>query len=172
MIVTADIYDHYHRTVEVCDWQFRSFGQRRAFYGPCETIWSYEDHRPVLEALKQEGRGRVLVVDAGGSLRIGVLGDRLAAIGMANGWVGVVVNGAVRDSVGLDALDIGVKAAGVTARRADIATEGAGPRIVGFGGIRFAPGQWVYADEDCILVSPEQLDLEQVTAPPVAAEYR
>lgn len=172
MLVTADIYDHYHQAVQVCDWQFRSFGRSRSFFGPCETIWSYEDHRPVLEALKQEGRARVLVVDAGGSLRVGVLGDRLAAIGIANGWVGIIINGAVRDSVGLDALDIGVKAGGVTARRAEIATDGAGPRIVGFGGVRFVPGQWVYADEDCILVSAEKLDLAKVAPPAPSAQYQ
>jgi hypothetical protein len=39
-----------------------------------------------LQALEDSGRGRVLVVDAGGSMRCAVLGDNLAAMGVKNGW--------------------------------------------------------------------------------------
>jgi hypothetical protein len=65
----------------------------------------------------KEGNGRVLVVDGHDSLRVGVLGDRIAAKAVANGWIGVVIVGAIRDSHGIDQLNIGVKALGVTARR-------------------------------------------------------
>lgn len=40
----------------------------------------------VVQALEEEGTGRVLVVDAGASLRCAVLGDNLAAMGVKNGW--------------------------------------------------------------------------------------
>ena len=43
-IVTADLYDAHHETVEVCELQFRSFGKKRAFYGPCSTLKTVEDH--------------------------------------------------------------------------------------------------------------------------------
>jgi len=38
------------------------------------------------QALEEEGRGRVLVVDTGASMRCAVLGDNLAAMGVKNGW--------------------------------------------------------------------------------------
>ena len=97
--------------------QFRSFGQRRSFHGRCVTVRTFEDHLPVLEALQKPGNDGVLVVDAGGSLRVGVMGDRVAEVGMRNGWAGAIIHGAIRDSAGIDQLDFGVKALGATARR-------------------------------------------------------
>jgi hypothetical protein len=38
------------------------------------------------QALEEDGKGRVLVVDAGASMRCAVLGDNLAAMGAKNGW--------------------------------------------------------------------------------------
>lgn len=111
-VCTADLYDAFHETVDVCALQFRSYGKHRTFFGPAVTLVSLEDHTPVLATLSEPGLGRVLVVDGGGSMRIGVLGDRLAGIAANNNWAGIVVNGVVRDSNGIDNLDIGIKALG------------------------------------------------------------
>lgn len=161
-IVTADIYDTYHASLRVCELQFRSFGRHMSFYGACSTLTAFEDHTPVLKALSEPGHGRVLVVDGAGSLRVGVMGDRLAGIGAGNGWTGLVVNGAIRDSLGINALPLGVKALGVTARRGW--SPGPSQRDVplAFGGIHVNPGDWIYADEDCVLASAEQLDLSKI----------
>jgi regulator of ribonuclease activity A len=169
-IVTADLYDQHHGTIAVCERQFRSFGRRQAFFGPCSTLKTFEDHTPVLAALSEAGNGRVLVVDGESSLRVGLMGDRLAAIGAANGWVGLVIDGAIRDSLGIEQLTIGVKALGTTARRGWI--PGAGQRDVPLliGGVTFSPGDWVYADVDCVLVSPHELDLRTSPAPLTASE--
>ncbi len=171
-IVTADLYDQHHETVAVCELQFRSFGRHAGFSGQCTTIALFEDHTPVLAALSEAGKGRVLVVDGKGSLRIGVMGDRLAGIAVANGWAGVVVNGAIRDSAGMAGLDIGVKALGVTARRGW--TPGPSERDVplSFGGVTFTSGDWIYADVDSVLVSPEKLDLTAEPAPLQSEEPR
>ena len=161
-IVTADIYDVYHASLNVCELQFRSFGQRRSFYGRCVTVRTFEDHLPVLEALQKPGNGGVLVVDAGGSLRIGVMGDRVAEVGVRNGWVGAIIYGAIRDSSGIDQLDFGVKALGVTARRTWLHGTGHHDGPLTFGGAPFAPGCWIYADSDCVLTSKDELDLSKV----------
>jgi regulator of ribonuclease activity A len=158
-IVTADLYDAHHARVRVCDVQFRSYGMRRSFFGPCVTLKVFEDHIPVLETLRTPGDGRVLVVDAGGSLRIGVMGDRVATVGVENGWAGAVIFGAVRDSAGIDGLDFGVKALGATARRTWIHTQGHRDVPVEFGAARFETGNWVYADPDAVLISDARLDL-------------
>ena len=169
-IVTADLYDAHHEMVGVCALQFRSFGKLRSFFGPCATVATFEDHTPVLNVLSEPGNGRILVVDGQGSLRIGVMGDRLAGIAVAKGWAGVVVNGAIRDSLGIDALDIGVKALGATARRGWSSGSSARDVPLGFGGVTFAPGNWVYADVDSVLVSPHRLELPTELAPLVPEE--
>jgi regulator of ribonuclease activity A len=169
-IVTADIYDVHHQSLAVCELQFRSFGQRRAFFGPCATLATFEDHSPVLRALSEPGQNRVLVVDGKGSLGIGLMGDRLAEIGVKNGWAGLVINGAIRDSAGIDKLDIGVKALGTTARRgwAPGPSERDVPLLIG--GATFSPGDWVYADPDCVIVSATELDLTALSAAPLITE--
>jgi hypothetical protein len=52
----------------------------------------------------------VLVVDGGGSLKRSLLGGDLAGKAAANGWAGVIVNGAVRDVAELEAEALGVLA--------------------------------------------------------------
>lgn len=154
MFSTADISDAYPDTTSVCQLQFRSFGMRAQFAGPCATLRVEEDHRPVMRKLSTPGAGRVLVVDVAGSLWVGVFGDRLAELACCNGWVGVVVNGAIRDSATVDTMDIGVRALGTTALRS--ATEGTGGVAdvpVEFGGVIFRPGAWVYCDADAVLIS-------------------
>ena len=148
---TADLFDAAPDRIAVCDLQFRSYGKRLCFAGPCATVSVDEDHRPVLAALEDAGRGRVLVVDGKGSLRVGLCGDRLAGIAAANGWAGLVVNGAIRDSKGIDALDIGVKALGTTARRSDAPAAMERDVPVSFGGVTFVPGFHVYADADAVV---------------------
>jgi regulator of ribonuclease activity A len=162
-IVTADIYDAHHAELNVCELQFRSYGRRRTFFGECVTLKVFEDHRPVLSVLQGEGRGRILVVDGGGSTRVGVMGDRVAEIAVQNGWAGAVIFGAIRDSSGIDDLDFGVKAVGATARRSWLKSEGFVGIPLKFGSVMFETGMWVYADTDSILVSRVKLDLSLVS---------
>ncbi|MGR3366502.1 MAG: ribonuclease E activity regulator RraA [Sagittula sp.] len=164
-ICTADLYDAHPESLQVSTLQFRSFGQRPSFWGQVETLTTFEDHTPVLKAVSTPGNGRVLVVDAGGSMRVGVMGDRLAGIAVDNGWVGVVINGLIRDSVGINAVDIGVKALGTTARRGWVATDGQRGTEIAFGALRIAPGDWAYCDEDAVMISRDFLDVETQTPP-------
>ncbi|RUM96705.1 ribonuclease E inhibitor RraA [Pseudaminobacter arsenicus] len=157
---TADLYDAHPQAVEVCDLQFRSFGRRMRFFGQCATLRTYENHLPILQALKANGTGRLLVVDGGGSLRVGLVGDRIAGIAVENNWAGIVIFGAIRDSTAVNQLDIGIKALGATARRGWKDTTEALEGPVEFGSVQFQPGSWIYADEDSVIVSPVELSLE------------
>jgi regulator of ribonuclease activity A len=98
------------------------------------------------------------VVVGGGSLRTGVMGDRIAGIAASNGWAGIVVFGAIRDSVAIDQLNVGIKALGATARRGWEKTAESAQGPVEFGSVRFAPDSWIYVDEDSVIVSTEELD--------------
>ena len=156
-ICTADLYDEHPDLVRVCELQFHNYGGHLSFSGPCATLATFEDHTPVLRMLQTPGEGRALVVDGQGSLRIGLMGDRLAAIAVENGWVGVVLNGVIRDTAGIDAMPIGVKALGATARKNWKETVGTEGHPVHFGGVSFSPGEWIYADRDCVVISSTEL---------------
>jgi regulator of ribonuclease activity A len=104
----------------------------------------------------------VLVVDGGGSLASALVGDMIAAMAQNNGWAGLVIHGAVRDSVALDGLDLPIRALGTNPRKS--AKTGAGETGVPvvFGGVTFTPGDWLYADEDGILVASHPLAPERL----------
>lgn len=156
-ISTADLMDDHADEAQSCETQLRSFGRRRRFRGRISTIRCHEDNQLVRDAVAEPGEGRVLVIDGGGSLRTALVGDLLAERARANGWSGIVVNGAIRDSAVVDSLDFGVKALGTNPRKS--AKTGAGERDVAveIGGVRFAPGEWLWSDEDGILVAARDL---------------
>ncbi|GAB3135234.1 hypothetical protein GCM10027161_14260 [Microbispora hainanensis] len=99
----------------------------------------------------------MLVADGGGSLRTALLGDMIAASAAENGWAGVVINGAVRDTAALAGLDLGIKALGTNPRKSAKTGLGEVDVPVSFGDVTFAPGAWLYSDEDGILVSDHRL---------------
>ena len=149
---TADLSDAEGDRLLPCSLPWRSFGGVPSFAGTAETVACRDDNGLVRDALSQPGHGRVLVVDAAGSLGAALVGDVLAGLALRNGWNGVIVHGAVRDVVGLAAMDLGVFALGTNPRRGS--REGTGERgiAVTFGGVTVRPGCRVFADEDGVLV--------------------
>lgn len=137
---------------------FRSFGKRQRFAGPARTLKVFEDNVLVRAALETPGEGSVLVVDGGGSLRCALVGGNLGKLAEQNGWAGILVNGCVRDSVELSACDVGIRALATHPRRS--VRKGAGERdlVVDVAGVSIRPGDWIYADEDGVLVSTAKLD--------------
>jgi regulator of ribonuclease activity A len=156
-VKTADLFDQFDERARVCDPIFRDFGGRRCFSGPVTTVKCFEDNSLVKTALGEPGEGRVLVVDAGGSLRCAMLGDLLAASAVENGWSGVVLFGCVRDSADIAGMALGVKALATNPRKSEKRGEGQRDIEVNFAGVSFRPGDHIYCDEDGILVSAESL---------------
>jgi regulator of ribonuclease activity A len=150
---TADLCDEHAGELEICQTVFESYGANASFFGPVSTILCFEDNSRVKEAVESAGEGRVLVIDGGGSRRCALLGDKLGAAAVRNGWTGVIVNGCVRDSRELDTMPLGIRALGTMPLRSE--KRGAGDRdvVVRFGGVTFTPGDYVYVDEDGVLVS-------------------
>ena len=137
---------------------FRHFGRRIRFAGPAATLKVFEDNALVRATLETPGDGRVLVVDGGGSLRRALVGGQLGLLAQNNGWAGIVIDGCVRDTEELDACDVGIRALAAMPRRS--ARNGVGERDirVQIAGVAVAPGDWVYADADGILVASRQLE--------------
>lgn len=131
---------------------FHDYGARHKFCGAVVTVKCYEDNTPVKSAVESAGDGRVLVVDGGGSLRRALLGGNLGAAAAKNGWAGVVIDGAVRDAAELAACDVGIRALALFPMPTDRKVPGQTDIPVLIQGVWVRPGDWLYADEDGIVI--------------------
>lgn len=151
---TADLYDQRGDELLSLALQFQSLGGRSHFSGPVRTIRCFQDNALVKSTLATPGNGAVLVVDGAGSLGTALMGDMIAESAVANGWAGVVINGAIRDRIALAELDLGVKALGSNPKKSAKAGVGEVDVDVVLDGVRFRPGAMVWCDPDGILVEP------------------
>jgi regulator of ribonuclease activity A len=132
---TADLVDAFEKSLQICDTQFRNFGGRTRFHGRIRTVRCNQDNVLVKYVLSEPGHGQVLVIDGGGSLHSALVGDVVAGIGVASGWSGIVVHGAIRDSAAMAGLEFGVKALGTNPRKSTKTGAGEIDQPVGFGGV-------------------------------------
>lgn len=156
-IATCDLCDA-HKNDSSCAFRvlppvFRDFGARRRFAGPVSTVQCFEDNTLVKAAVDSPGEGRVLVVGGGASLRRALLGGNLGAAAVRNGWAGVVVDGCVRDVTELALCHIGIRALAAIPLPTEKRNEGQREVAVQIQGVWVRPGDWLYADEDGIVVS-------------------
>ena len=170
---TSDICDACAEA-QACELSFISLGRRRAFAGAIRTV-RYDGGLGVMrDLLRQPGQGQVLVIDGGGLRWRALFGDIMAGMAAAHGWEGVVVHGAVRDRAEIDGMDIGVKALAIIPRRAEIRAQGDLDVSVSFGGVVFAPGARLIADEDGVVVLPmglSETDISIADAVAATAAY-
>lgn len=154
---TTDICDEFPDDVIVAEPIFTHYGKRKRFHGPTTTIKVYEDNLLVRSAVEEAGNGRVLVVDGGGSLRRALLGDILAGMAADNGWAGVIVNGCIRDSADIAAIDVGIMALATVPLKSGKRGDGETGVSVTFAGITIRHGEFLYADEDGLILSRREL---------------
>lgn len=153
IVKTADLVDTNDAEVRFCEMQWKTYGRRKGFHGEVVTLKTFEDNRLLRATLESDGAGRVLVVDGGGSLRCALVGDQIAALGLANGWRGLLIHGAIRDSVDIDAMDFCVMALGQAPKKSGKTGHGARDVPLAFGNVEFRTGQYLYADADGVLVA-------------------
>lgn len=157
--VTPDLCDAYPELVQVVEPIFSNFGGRDSFGGQIVTVKCFEDNSVVKEQVEQDGTGKVMVVDGGGSLRRALLGDMLAEKATRNGWEGLVVYGCIRDVDVIGQTDLGVQALATHPMKTDKRGIGDLNVPVVFCGVTFRPGDYLYADNNGIIVSPEALKM-------------
>lgn len=170
---TSDLCDACDEAM-ACALPLRGFGRRRSFAGTIRTIRCHEDITLMRSVLAEPGHDQVLVIDGAGSLARALFGDVMAAIAIRNGWAGLVINGAIRDSVEVDRMDIGIKALGTVSRRGECSGAGEVDVQVQFGGITFTPGHRLVADEDGVIVLPaatKETDIDVADAHPPLTEH-
>lgn len=137
---------------------FLDYGGRSAFCGPLVTVRCHEDNTLVKQILEQEpGQGRVLLVDGAGAIQRALMGGNIAASASRNGWSGVVVHGAIRDVHELRATALGVRALAHVPMPTSRAGQGQRDVVVHLDGLLVRPGEWLYADEDGMVVSSQAL---------------
>jgi regulator of ribonuclease activity A len=86
-----------------------------------------------------------------------MLGDQLAELAVKNGWAGVLMYGLIRDSEAIGEMALGVKALGTLPVKSVKRGGGQLDVPVSFAGVTFAPGNWLYADADGIVVAESRL---------------
>ncbi len=161
---TSALCDIYIDQVDVVEPMFSNFGGRASFAGQITTIKCFEDNGIIRETLEQDGLGRVLLVDGGGSLRRALVDAEIATLAEENEWEGIVVYGSVRELDELEEMNIGIQALASIPVGAIAQGIGEVDIPVNFGGVTFLPEDYLYADSTGIILSQEALnaDLDDV----------
>ena len=156
---TADLCDLHSDDLVIMHQQFKSYGKQQSFYGEISTIKCFNDNSKVREAVNSDGCNKVLVVDGNASMDCALLGDMLAEAAYKNNWSGIIVNGCIRDSDVISGIDIGVFA--LSTKPVKSVKKGIGDTNIdiSFMNTTFRPGEFLYADQDVIIISKNELEL-------------
>ena len=127
------------------------------FSGPVSTVKCFEDNSLVKAAVDSPGEGRVLVIDGGASLRRALVGGNLGEKKKKNGWAGIVVDGCVRDVSELAQCSIGIRALATMPLPTEKRQQGQRDIAVQVQGVWISSGDWLYADEDGMVVMASPL---------------
>ncbi len=148
---TADMCDEHHEDVQVLEHIFKSYGKREKFRGRVVTIKLDEDNRGLIELLKEDGKGKVAVVDVGAKF-CAVVGENLMLMAQKNGWEGIIINGYVRDVHITKDIDVGLLALGTCPKRSKKTSPSKRGVELNFGGVVFSDGMEVFSDHDGVIV--------------------
>ncbi|CAM3147501.1 ribonuclease activity regulator protein RraA [Pseudomonas floridensis] len=159
--LTPDLCDAYPDLVQAVEPMFSNFGGRDSFGGQIVTLKCFEDNSLVRDQVALDGKGKVLVVDGGGSLRCALLGDLLAEKAAKNGWEGLLIYGCIRDVDMIAQTDLGVQALASHPRKTEKRGIGDLNVPVTFGGVTFRPGDYLYADNNGVIISPSPLTMPE-----------
>lgn len=157
---TSALCDIYLDQVDVVEPIFSNFGGLSSFAGQVTTVKCFEDNDIIASILKEDGEGRVLLIDGGGSLRKALIDAELASLAEQNSWEGIIVYGSVREVRELEEMSLGIQA--IAAIPVGASKQGIGEIDVpvNFAGVTFLPEDHVYADDTGIILSPEPLDID------------
>ncbi len=148
--LTADLCDSHDEAMVVAA-IFTNFGAARACRGPVEVITTENDNSLVSSTVREPGNGRILVVDNGGSTSCAMVGGDLARAAHENGWLGIIVDGAIRDVVELEQVPIGIFARSSCPRKSVKRGIGTLGEPITFAGIPVSRGDIAAVDADGVI---------------------
>ncbi len=168
--VVSDALDSLGYTRQSPRLQLKPMTKPGLLVGRCKTtLWvdmAHIDPKPYdleLQAVDSCQPDDVLIAAAGGSMRSGIWGELLTTAARNTGCVGAIIDGAIRDVTKIQAMDFPVFARDVCVydsfnrqRVVDVDV------TVELDGVRFAPGDLVFADEDGVVVVPQAVEAEAI----------
>ncbi|MCC2607053.1 ribonuclease E activity regulator RraA [Planctobacterium marinum] len=157
---TSELCDLFADSIDVLDPIFISFGGRNSFGGEVTTVKCFEDKGLIDKVVNENGAGKVLLIDGGGSTRRALLDAMNVQTAVENQWEGIICYGSVRDVDVLEDSDIGIHAVASIPVGADSDDIGEINIAVNFAGVTFLPEDHIYADSTGIVLSPEPLDID------------
>lgn len=154
---TPDLFDDNREKLRVTSSGLHHFGGIKKFSGQAITVSCPLDNSAAVEALKQNGQGKVLIINGFASKQFAFLGDQMAENAVKNGWQGIIVNACVRDIEILRDMSIGVMALGCVP--ASTIKKGIGETNISIAMLDTVihPNDWIYADENGVVISTEAL---------------
>ncbi len=158
-LMTTDLSDAHEGALRYLAPCYRDFGGRLRFHGPVKTLETFEDNTKLRAAVETQGAGHVLVVDGGGSMNCALFGGNLAKLAADNGWAGIIIHGCVRDCAELAAENVGIKALASHPKKSQKRDLGTYDVPLTFSGVTIQSGDWVYADEDGVVIADKELSL-------------
>ncbi len=146
--------------------QFTAYSGDLLLVGRCKTtLWTdmfHEDPRPYeleLKAVDNCGADGVMICAASGSMHSALWGELLSTASRNSGCVGAIIDGAVRDVAKIREMNFPVFARGTSVydsmnrqRVVDVDVP------VEIAGVRFCPGDLVFADVDGVVVVPQEVE--------------
>jgi len=148
--LTADLCDA-HDEASVAPGDFVNYGAGTACLGPVEVITTENDNSLVSSTVRESGNGRILVVDNGGSANCAMVGGDLARAAHENGWLGIIVDGAIRDVVELERVPIAIFARTSCPRKSVKRGIGTRGEPINFAGIAVSRDDIAAADADGVI---------------------
>jgi regulator of ribonuclease activity A len=127
--------------------------------GELQTVYCPDDNSKVKSLLQSNGTGKVLFIDGQASNKVALLGDILATKAIKNNWLGIIVNGCVRDVEILRELPLCIFALGACPKKSSKEDRGEVGISLKIQGININNGYWVYGDLNGILISKNELSL-------------
>lgn len=121
------------------------------------------DNLAVQKALRVSKPGDVLVVDAKGNEYRAVAGDFVVGMAKTLGIAGIVVDGVIRDIVGVKELDYPVFSRGTTVAASGKAGFGEVNVPISVGGAPVHPGDIIVGDADGVVVVPQEHEEDILT---------
>lgn len=135
------------------------------------TLWEdidFEDPEPYkieLEAVDACEPDDVIIAAAHGSMRSGIWGELLSTAARNRGCAGAIVHGAVRDVAAMRSMGFPVFATGTSPydslHRQRVIVHN---RPLTLGGVPITPGDIIFADEDGVVVIPQDIEDQVIAA--------
>lgn len=157
-IHTADLCDeNKDKKIAVLSAKFKNYGGLKEFSGEIVTVKLDKSNWRLLEMLRDEdGEGKIVVVDNAQEF-YGVVGDKLMAFAKKNNWKAIILNGYVRDIDETKNIDVGLLAIGTCPLRNFEITDSQRDIELNFEGVTFNSGDFVYADNDGVIITKNKL---------------